>query len=811
MRLLSFVLSLIVTCAIIYLLSTAQGSIPPLGKFLSPFTGFWQNSGDHEGRPHTQLIGLTDSVSVNYDTRRVPHIIANNDHDLYYMQGYITAKDRLWEMDFITYVAAGRLSELFGNKPKVIDFDRITRRTGLPYAAEKAVEQMDSAPQTKAMLEAYSNGVNAYVNSLSYADYPVEYKLLGYEPSNWSPLKSALLLKFMSLNLSGRDYDFEYSNALNRFGKEVFDQLYPDFPIVNDPIIPIGTPYNFDTLSVDTHKVEIPEGLFAASPFDGPQEENIGSNNWAVSGSRTITGKPMLAGDPHLQLYLPSIWYEMQLTSPTVNVYGATLPGSPCVIIGFNDKAAWSVTNAGRDVRDWYTVKYTDDTRMSYWFDGKEMPVDLRIETIKIKGADDIVDTVRYTHFGPVAYDAGYNKYDNPTPLALRWTAHDPSNDAHTFYLLNRAANYDDYLKALDTYECPAQNFVFASVDGDIAIRQQGKFPLKYPDQGKFVQDGSSSKYQWQGFIPFSENAGVLNPGRGFVSSANQQPTDSTYPYYYHGPHFEFNRNRRINDLLAADSSITIEDMMRFQNDNYFYTAKDLLPTIVNTIETSGITLDAFQKEAIAELKAWNYMYDTDLRAPVLFELIWTGLEDLLWDEFSPKEETALQRPGDYTTVDFILNRPEHELMDNKSTPMPETANELIIKAFTDACTELKQWELNNNGQATEWYKYKNTTVAHWIPLLKPFHRPMVEVGGNKHILNANNATHGASWRMVVSLEEPVKAWGVFPGGESGNPGSKHYDDFIDTWAAGEYYEFNFIHKGAAVDSTIFQQHIYTQ
>lgn len=810
MRLLSFVLSLIVTCALLYLLSTALGSTPPLGKFLSPFTGFWQNSGNGEHDAHTHLPGLNGTVSVHYDERRVPHIIARNDHDLYYMQGYITAKDRLWEMDFITYVASGRLSELFGNKPKVIDFDRITRRTGLPYAAEKAVEQMDSALLTKEMLREYSAGVNAYINSLSYADYPIEYKLLGYEPSEWSPLKSALLLKFMSLNLSGRDYDFEYTNALNKFGRELFDQLYPDFPFINDPIIPVGTPFNFDTLNVDTQKVEIPQGLFAANPFDGPQKENIGSNNWAVAGSRTVTGKPMLAGDPHLQLYLPSIWYEMQLTSPTVNVYGATLPGSPCVIIGFNDKAAWSVTNAGRDVRDWYTVKYTDDTRTKYWFDGKEMPVELRIETIKVKGADDIVDTVRYTHYGPVAYDADYKQYNNPTPLALRWTAHDPSNEIQTFYKLNRATSYEDYLNALDTYECPAQNFVFANVDGDIAIRQQGKFPLKYPDQGKFVQDGSSSKYQWQGFIPFRENAGVLNPKRGFVSSANQQPTDSTYPYYYHGPNFEFNRNRRLNDLLTADSSITVEDMMRFQNDNYFYTAKDLLPTILNTIEANG-KLDAFQKKAFDELSKWNYMYDTELRAPVLFDIMWNELNELLWDEFAPKEETALQRPNDYTTVDFILNRPEHELMDNKSTPMPETANDLILEAFTKACTELKQWELNNNGQAAEWYKFKNTTVAHWIPVLKPFHRPMVEVGGNKHILNANSSTHGASWRMVVSLEEPVKAWGVYPGGQSGNPGSKHYDEFIDTWAAGEYYQFNFIPKGTEVNSTIFQQQIYSK
>ncbi|MEN9525856.1 MAG: hypothetical protein RLZZ256_1240, partial [Bacteroidota bacterium] len=228
-----------------------------------------------------------------------------------------------------------------------------------------------------------------------------------------------------------------------------------------------------------------------------------GSNNWVLAGSKTRSGAPILCNDPHLELSLPSIWYEMQLQGPNSNVYGVSLPGSPYVIIGFNDSIAWGVTNSQRDVKDYYRIKFKDDSRTEYWFDGQWRKSKIRIEAIEVKGKGTIYDTVAYTIMGPVMFDASFTdtlaKGEN---LAVRWTGHDASNEGRTFYQLNRAKNYDEYEAAIQHFACPGQNFVFASKTGDIAIWQQGKFPARWPDQGLYIMPGEDSTFFWQGYIP---------------------------------------------------------------------------------------------------------------------------------------------------------------------------------------------------------------------------------------------------------------------------------------------------------------------
>ncbi len=789
-------LALVLAFALNGELTIGDKNLPPMGPLLSPFTGFWQNAESKEitWNPDVKLDGLAGSVTVQYDARRVPHVFAQNDEDLYYMQGYLTAQDRLWEMDFITRYASGRISELVGERG--LKLDRTNRRMGIAYAAEQAAAHINDNPTSKMVLERYTAGVNAYIASLSDGSLPLEYKIMNYKPELWSAYKTTLLLKYMANNLSGWDKDFEYTNAYNLFGKEITDLLYPDRPAGIDPIIPAGTPYNFPVEALDTPKYTIAKGVFISSEFDGPIRENLGSNNWAVSGSRTNTGFPLLASDPHLGLNLPSIWYEMQLTSPSVNVYGATLPGSPCVIIGFNADAAWGVTNAGMDVRDWYTIKLLSNDK--YLHDGAEKPIVYRYDTIRVKGAADFIDTIRFTHFGPVVYDERFDQNGNTTPLALRWTAHDASDELMTFYGLNRAKTHNDYLKALNYYYCPGQNFVFASHAGDIAIRQQGHFPKKWPEQGRFIMDGSTSDFEWQGFIPFDQNPQVKNPPRGWVSSANQHPADSTYPYYFCG-YYEYDRSRRINELLGEDRKYTVEDMKQFQNDNYAYYAKDLVPFLMENV--NDLNLNPGQKEVWELLKNWDYNYTADSRAATAFEMIYDTLMVLVWDELQPYDEKGLDAPTGYVTIQVMKAHPEHALMDYKDTRPIEDAADMLNMAFLAGAEKYQDWKANN-GKEPEWWQYKNTTVAHLVPFFKAFSRPMIHMGGNKHILNATDGTHGASWRMVVSLEDEVKAWGVYPGGASGNPGSYYYDAYVDTWAAGEYYELLFL-KAPVQNETI--------
>jgi len=790
------------TLAITSLLNSRIESLPPLGKFLSPFTGFWQNAEGNEGclHFHETLKGLQEQVVVKFDEQRVPHIFAKNEHDLYFMQGYLTARDRLWQMEAMIIGASGRVCEIAGER--ALEHDRYVRRIGIPWAAKKAIENLDRDPDAKRVLSAYSDGVNAWIKALSYRELPVEYKLNNYMPEPWTPYHSAVLLKFMSNMLTGKEYDFEYTNALKFLDKTTFDLLYPDFPEGIDPIVPVGTVFQVsehkgqDTvdnskLSQDRiYPVGRPMPLRLLDPFK-PHPHN-GSNNWAVSSNKSTTGRPILCSDPHLQLYLPSIWYQQQLHAPGINAYGVTVPGAPGIAIGFNEKIAWGETNAGLDVKDWYGIKFKDQKKNEYLYDGKWLATTKVAEEIKIRDKETFYDTVVYTHHGPVTFDDKFNRDGIPYPVALHWTAHDTSNEFKTFYLLNRARNYDEYIQALNYYECPAQNFAFACVNGDIAIKQQGKFPLREKDEGKFILDGSVSATAWRGFIPTEHNPHVVNPERGFISSANQHPADTTYPYYYHGI-FEFYRNRRINHVLSSKEKFSPEDLMKLQTDNFNMMASEVLPYLLTMVDLPA--LSESERTAFDDLASWNFFNNKDLTAPTYFTVFWNMLYESLWDEFFPEDEKGLTAPDYYNTVSFMIKHPEHPLADNLQTAEKETLKDLVPKAFKASVAELKNWRATS-GKSLEWAVYKGTTLTHWSPALSAFNVGNLQIGGNEHIVNACTKTHGPSWRMVVALGEPVRAWGIYPGGQSGNPGSPFYANFAEKWANGEYFPLVFL-KGA--------------
>jgi penicillin amidase len=775
----------------IYLLNTSFGNIPPIGKFFNPFGGFWQNAEPlvFSLKEQERLKGLYQHVTVHFDERRVPHVFAQNEHDLYYMQGYLVARDRLWQMEFISYAASGRISELVGDK--ALNFDRTNRRMGLPWSATKAIAHLNDNPEMKLVLEAYAEGVNAYIASLNERNMPLEYKLLNYQPQKWEPYQSALLLKYMAKMLASQETDFELTNALKLFGKEIVDLLYPDFPAGIDPIHPAGTRYDFPKDTFKQQQPLVPDFLLATLEHMKPQDAFLGSNNWAVGGHKTKSGRPILCNDPHLQLQLPSIWYEMQLATPEVNTYGVTIPGAPCIIIGFNNHISWGVTNAGMDVKDWYAIQYKDATRDSYLYDHKYLPTKKIVEAIKIRNKGIFYDTVVYTHHGPVMFDENFPNGKITHPMAMRWTAHTSYQEIMTFYLLNRAKNYDDYLKAISYFECPAQNFVFASKTGDIAICEMGTFPLKYFEQGKFLSDGTASRFEWKGFIPHEHIPVTKNPERGFVSSANQHPFDSTYPHYYNtGYGYEYYRNRSINNRLAAMHHITPQDMMQLQNDNFNLHASEILPYLLTLIDRNQLSKE--EDDALTMLMNWNYYNEADLVAPSYFSAFWDTLYNLLWDEFTngytdDEKEIAyiLKKPNHYITVDFLINHPHHPFIDHKQTSEKENLNMLVNKAFKAAVAVLKNLENKN------WASYQNTFIGHYA-LISAFNVP-VYTGGYKYAINAISKQHGPSWRMVVSMEDPIRAWGNYPGGQSGNPGSSYYTSQILSWSKGEYYELIFL------------------
>lgn len=798
MKYLKFLLSLALTALVFYGLNTKFGSVPAVGKFLNPYTGVWQNETDETITGTVSIEGLQDKVNVHYDEQLVPHIFAQNEIDLYKAQGYITTKHRLWQMEFQTYAAAGRVSEIIGEG--ALDYDRKSRRIGMGFGAEQAVKKMNEDPETAAFAEAYADGVNSYIEQLKPKDLPVEYKLLDYKPEPWTVKKTALLLMYMTRNLSSGESDLEYTNALRMFGKERFDLLYPNFFDVVDPIIPKDTDWSYiDVPMTETPESELPLDSISKT-LDKPDPDN-GSNNWAVSGQKSYSGNPILANDPHLGLNLPSLWFVMQLSTPNHNAFGATLPGALGVIIGFNDHNSWGLTNATRDVVDWYKIEFKDENQTHYKYANSWKENTLRVEEIKIKDQETFIDSVRYTHHGPVAYDKSFMGNNQLSGYAMKWTGHLGGNNQRTFLDLNKSKNYDDYLNALKHFTAPAQNFVFASTEGDIAIWVQGKLPNKWEGQGKFLMDGSNPEHDWQDFIPQQFNAHTKNPERGFVSSANQHPVDESYPYYVFNDGYETYRNRVINDFFNSKDKFNIQDFKDLHNNNYNLKAAELLPHIFETMDTASLTEE--ELTIFKELKAWDFNNDIDEVGPSIWSNWWNELENIVWDEYDV-ENVALDTPFDYQTIHLLKNKGDDAFMDILETPQTETATDLFLISFKEAAKSLIEWKAENGDYS--WNAYKSTYVGHLLQALPAFSRFNLPIGGGASIVNATKENHGPSWRMIVEMSSPPQALGIYPGGQSGNPGSKYYDDYIDDWAAGKYNKLNFMQSDSKTDAVIGTQ-----
>lgn len=787
MKILRFAFSLAITATLFFYLNKQSGTTPPLGKFLSPFTGFWKNGEKNPLDLESKLSaeGLQEEVDIVFDDQLIPHIFAQNDYDLYFAQGYVTAYHRLWQMEFQLLATAGKMSNIVGER--AIQFDREKRRKGLMYGAKKSLEVIQKQPGILNMVQGYTDGVNFFIDQLSYRDLPVEYKLLDYEPEDWTNLKSCLLLKEMADQLSRGEADLQNTNALIEFGQEDFDFLFPDRLPGTDPVIPSNTAWDFEPIQVTKPDVEFPQ-IFTDDLIKNPDPRN-GSNSFVVSGDKTANGKVLLANEPDLGLNLPSIWYLAQLNAPGVNVFGATLPGAPGVTIGFNDSVAWGNTNAKRDLVDWYFIEFKNDKREEYRYDDKWLKTQKIVEEIDVRWGDTFYDTIVYTHYGPLAYDK-YFKGNNPkVNFAMKWTAHEGSKELKTLYDVNRADNYDDFVQAFSNFTGPPQNYSFASVNGDIALWVHGKFPVKWEGQGKFLLDGRDSRQEWQAIIPAEQNLHVKNPLHGYVSSANQHPADSTYPYYSFDYNYEHYRNRRINDRLKLMEDVRVEDMMKLQNDNYNYQASESLPAMLDSLDTASFNNAAMQ--AYMMLKKWDYFNEPERLAPSIYEAWWTALYKNLWDEFD-NQSASMIKPHQFNSIYILKNFPQNKFIDIKSTPSIETATDLYNLSFQQALTSLEDWK-TESGQEYQWFKYKNTTALHLLQL-DAFSIDSIKIGGNSGIVNAASHRHGPSWRMIVELGDgKVNGWGVYPGSQSGNPGNPTYGNMIDSWAKGEYFPLIFM------------------
>lgn len=806
MRPFSFLFTALLTAGLIYLLDNPVGSkLPmPLGAFISPQHGFWQNAEPSEAdfNGAIDIPGLKDKVEVFLDERLVPHLFARNDEDLYAAQGYIHARFRLFQMDLQTRAAAGRASEFAGSV--AIDFDRSQRRLGMVYGAENALAEMEKDPLSKKMFDAYTRGINAYIESLSPKEWPFEYKLLNAEPEKWSNLRTALLLKMMAKMLTGgSDNDLGYTNARTIFSREEFDRIYQVIPDSLRPIVPRGTlfpqpgikpvaPASADSAYLNNFTAVAFHDVHRPDPHNG-------SNNWALAGSKTRSGAPILANDPHLELSLPSIWFEIQLTDSSGTSYGASLPGSPFIISGFNDHIAWGITNAQRDVKDYYTIRFKDEKKDQYWHNGAWQPAKLRIEEIKVKGGETVYDTVAYTVFGPVMYEAGFpDKITRHQNLAVRWTGHDGSNEGITFYKLNRARNYSEYTEAIKTFTCPGQNFIFASKSGDIAVWQQGKFPARWDKQGLFVMPGEDDTYQWQGFIPQHENPHSVNPGRGFLESANQRPADAAYPYFIPGQYIT-PRGISIEQKLEKITGATPEDMRLLLNDCDNVVARALRPVMLRYVSETRLSEDA--RRYLGIFREWDLQASPASEGQTIYQVWIDSLKTAVWSDELRRVTPRAPTPDDQVLAELLVKDTASVFYDNLNTPEKESIRDVLTSALNKASERLKTAE--NEGKL-QWARFRNPSIFHLLKdALPSFARRELPVGGYNNTINAVTVSHGPSWRMVVHLTDQTEAYGVYPAGQSGNPGSKYYDNFVDTWVKGEMYRLWVMRSGDSAHENV--------
>ncbi|MDW8018665.1 MAG: penicillin acylase family protein [Chloroherpetonaceae bacterium] len=817
MTLVRMLLWVVLSGALAYVLYRPIGTIPAVGSFFNPFGGFWTNHRGLDSLPtRLELPQLIAPVEVLWDSRHVPHIFAHNLHDLYFAQGYLTARHRLWQMDFQARAALGRIAEVVGER--ALEFDRFRRRIGMPELARRAAQNINLHPETRLAVTAYAEGVNAWIASLTEQTLPVEFKLLGYRPEEWSVEKTAALFASFSFDLTFRNNDAAFSKAIAVLPEQTWKALYPIVPPYAQPIAP-SAQMNADTLlpsriaepdtarilsdTVSTHSSCHCQPLFSPDLF-------FGSNNWAVSGQHTATGRPILCSDPHLSLNLPAIWYEVQLVcdSAGLNVYGVSAPSVPGVIIGFNPHIAWGLTNAESDVLDWYDVQL-DEAHATYRYGNSVLPLERVVEEIKVRGKPSVIDTIYYTRFGPIPYRNHETPFDERVPKgkAMHWLAFEPNNELLTFLRLNRARTYTDYLEALSHYNVPAQNFVFASKSGDIAIWHNGNFPLRKPYQGAAILDATDSLTHLSERVPREALPHLHNPTCGFVSSANQQPSDTGYRYYLGWNYAPFERSMRINECLSewiAKGQITPEQMMALQTDAVNLYARLILPPLLSALQAAP--LSSVEQQCLDELRRWNFEHRPDLIAPTIFEAWATELSSAIWSDDLPE---GSPRPLRNLTAWQIAGNPPLSFLDNTRTPQKETLQDIALTSFRAAVDSLIK-RYGEFGALWKWQATRQTTIQH-LARIEAFSRTLA-THGNYNTVNATSQRSGPSWRMVVQLGDTVQAWGIYPGGQSGNPGSSLYDNAVIDWADGRYYSLYFLRtasfaQGIVARTALFPGH----
>ncbi len=809
------------------------------------------------------VAGLEAQVDIYRDQMGIPHIYASTQHDLFFAQGFVHAQDRFWQMDFWRHLGSGRLSEMFGAGQ--VETDSFLRTLGWRQTAEQEYQQL--SPNAKSIVDAYSEGVNAYLKDHTGTALSLEYAILkllspSYEIEAWTPVHSLTWGKAMAWSLGGNlDAEIERAMLLKTLTPEQLAELYPPYPADYPVIVPVigenvgsatsqSAPLaGLDFASANLDLAPLSARLAALDAVLGPRSSAIGSNSWVVSGQLTSTGKPLLANDMHLAIQMPAIWYENSLHCQPVSqacpfdVIGFSFVGVPGVVAGHNSRLAWGFTNLGPDVQDLFIEKVNPDNPNQYEVDGQWVDFETRTETINVAGGDPLTLTVRLTRHGPVVsdtYGALSDEVSGEAPaeswfqeiskdststyagatsqaaqgfsqqtgielpedyvVALAWTALTPETPFEALWGFDIAQNWEEFREAARHWSVPAQNIVYADVDGNIAYQTPGNIPIRKAGDGSLPVPGWNSEYDWTGFIPFEELPYVLNPQSGYIATANNQASPRDYPYLITSEWDHGQRAARIVDLLAnAPGKIDIAYIQQMHGDAKSLNAEVLVPILLTVELDSELAATRDQY-----LSTWDYQGRPDSVATTLFNAFWWGL---LANTFNDDLPPAFWPGGGSRWIEVMRNlvqQPDNPWWDDKNTTdQVETRDDIFAASFAEAvncqmCIEqfgkdLSQWKWGQIHTATFFNETLGTSGIGLIEDL--FNRGPYATGGGESIVNATSWGVGYSFevlwlpseREIVDLGNLDNSLAIYTTGQSGHAYHPHYDDMAPLWADVQY------------------------
>ncbi len=771
-----------------------------------------------------KLAGLDGPVEIYRDSMGVPHIYAMTQHDLFFAQGYVHAQDRFWQMDFWRHQGAGRLSELLGKN--LLETDRFLRTIGWERVAQEELLLLDA--ESQAILDSYAEGVNAYLEENTGKALALEYAFLpilnrGYQPKPWTALNTMTWAKAMAWDLGG-NMDTEINRALlfKILSLEQVEQLYPPYPddrpvIVNHPqitkeIMPISHFNSALIGSILPGLVEVQEKFSGIDIIAGGSSDGIGSNSWVISGDLTDTGMPYLANDPHLGAQIPSIWYEVGLHCITkgpdcqVNVTGFSFAGAPGIIIGHNDRIAWGFTNVGPDVMDLYIEKINPENPNQYEFQGSWVDMEIITEEIRIAGGDPVQQTVHLTRHGPIITEvyglenfAQESSLDLPEnyAIALRWTALEPSCIFCAVWKFDKANNWEEFRVAASLFAVPAQNLVFADIEGNIGYQTPGNIPIRTErHDGMLPVPGWTGEYEWLGYIPFEELPYTFNPIEGYIVTANNAVVGTEYPYSISRQWSYGQRAQAIVDMVEnTPGPITIDTIKEMQGDNRILIAEDLLPVLMN-ISLDEETL----QDARSIFTGWDHQMDIDSAPGTLFAVFWKHLLSATFEDDLPESQWPSGGDDWMEIVRQLINEPVSPWWDNQTTVVVESRDDIFHQAFKSAVSEIQKLQ-GRDPDGWTWgdlhtITFENAVMSSFPIIKNVFNRGPFPTAGGSAIVNATGwstlqgyqVNHVPSMRMIVDLSNLSNSLTMHTTGQSGHPYHPHYIDMADPWRLIQYF-----------------------